>query len=456
VRWFVAESLKRRLIAGGSWVFAGKIVTAGSNVVVSSLLAQLLSTEGFGAYGLAFSLITAGALVSQLGLHQSVVRLVAEALGRGLEGRARSAVLFTYRYVTVGIVAVALFLLAGGGRWIARDLWGSPVLAAAMPAVAAWLAVNSLQVVTSETFRGFKDLKLASLFGGVITGAILVVALLAWIAVRGTATVEQAVWIGFGAGAISLGIALVVLRRRLARLPAGHRIAPGEVFSISLPLWTSSVTAFLLAQAPLWVIGAYLDEGEVALYVAALRLVTLVSMPLILVNLVVPPFIAELYSMGERLRLQRVLRSAATLAGLPAFAVLAAFVTLGEPIMNLIYSEPYGEGAPILALLSVGYLVNVWTGSCGVTLSMTGNQRSLMAITVTAAGLSVAGAVAVAPRYGTTGVAAVVCATAIFQNVGMWLAARYLTGMWTHAAIPSRKDVRDLLSRGTPAPPGQG
>jgi O-antigen/teichoic acid export membrane protein len=448
----MSPSLKQRLLTGGSWVLIGKVVTAAANVLVSSLLARLLSAEGFGAYGLAYSLATAGALVSQLGLQQAVVRLVAESIGRERPGRARAAVRFVYRHVALGILAVGAVILLGGGIWLARDLWDSPMLAAALTAVTAWMAVLSLQVLTSESFRGFQDLRLASIFGGVITGVATLSALAILITRRGTASLGEAIWVSAAAGGLSLVIGLTILRRRLATLPANESIRSAEVFSISLPLWVSGVTAFLLSQSALWILGAFLSKEDVGLYFAAVRLVTLVSMPLILVNLVVPPFIAELHARQETVRLQRVLRSAATLAGLPAFAVLSAFVLFGAPIMGLVFGETYRAGAPILALLSVGYLVNVWTGSCGVTLSMTGHQTVLMRITLASGVLVVGGALLVVQRFGTIGVATVVCATAILQNLTMWIAARYQTGLWTHATIPTARDIRSLLSR-APSPP---
>lgn len=444
----MAASLKRHLLTGGSWVLAGKIVTAASNVLVSSLLARLLSTDGFGAFGLAFSLTTGGALVSQLGLQQASVRLIAESMGRDMPGRARAAVLFAYRHTVMGVLVVAAALLLGGGSWLAMRLWDSPALAGALAAVAVWMGMNSLQVLTSETFRGFKDLRLASLFGGVITGIVTLTVLLGLVLWKGQATLVEVVWISAGATAVSLMLGVTLVRRKIRMLPHGESIGYGEVFSISMPLWVSSVTAFALAQAALWILGAFLPKEEVGLYFAALRLVNLVSMPLVLVNLIVPPFIAELYATGEKERLQRVVRATATMAGLPAFIVLATFLLLGGPIMGLVFSEPYAAGAPLLALLSIGYLANVWTGSCGVTLSMTGHQTTLMRITVVSGVISIGGSLLVVGRYGAVGVAALVGATAVLQNLWMWIAARYHTGIWTHATIPSRQDIRSVLSRG--------
>lgn len=443
----MAESLKRRLLAGGFWVLAGKLVTASTNLGASALLARLLTQDGFGAYTLIFSLVTGGALVSQLGLHQAVVRSVAESMGRDDPARARAAVVFSYRYVAVGIFGVTAFLLLGGGEWIARDLWTSPALVAAIPAAAIWLAMVSLQVLTSETFRGFKDLKLASLFGGVIAGSVTFVVLGVWFVWRHTASVEQAAWITATATALSLAFGITAVRSRLNRMPPGGSVVAREVFAISLPLWTTSVTAYLLSQAPLWILGVFRPESEIALYGGALRLVTLVSMPLILVNLVVPPFITELYDRGERVRLERVLRSAATFAGVPAFVVLISFVVFGSSIMGSVYGPDYRLGAPILALLSLGYLINVWTGSCGLTLIMTGFQNTLMGITVVTAILSVVGSYFVVEPFGAQGIAAVVCGTSIAHNLAMWIATRYHTGMWTHATLPNMKDIRALLAR---------
>jgi O-antigen/teichoic acid export membrane protein len=83
---------------------------------------------------------------------------------------------------------------------------------------------------------------------------------------------------------------------------------------------------------------------------------------------------------------------------------------------------------------------------------MTGHQTVLMRITVVSGIISVGGSLLVVHRFGTLGVAAVVGATAVLQNLWMWLAARYYTGIWTHATIPSRRDIRSVLSR-TPADP---
>ena len=447
----MAKSLKARLLAGGAWVFSGKIATAGSNLLSAVLLTRLLTAEDFGTYGYAYSMVMMGAVVAQLGLHLAVVRLVAEALGTERPGRARGAVAFAFRYGLLGNAALAVVLFAGGGQLLA-DFWEAPALALSLGGITLWLVLQNLQVLVSETFRGFQDLRRATMYGGVVNWLLTLAAVWVLWLFTDRITLGESILIGVVTTAISLVLGLVALRRRLRELGPAEPIAAAEVFGIALPLWASGVTANFIGQIDFWILGAFLPPDQAGVYFFAVRLVTLVSMSLMLVNLVVPPFIAELYYRDERLRLQRVLRQTATLAGLPALAVLGAFIVAGGPIMGLVGPE-FRAGGVALALLSVGRLANVLTGSCGVVLSMTGHQKSLMWITVVTGVFSVGATWWAVLHFGMLGAATVSSVIVILFNVAMWLAARWHTGLWTHVGVVRVSDVRSLFEGRAPKPP---
>jgi O-antigen/teichoic acid export membrane protein len=98
-------------------------------------------------------------------------------------------------------------------------------------------------------------------------------------------------------------------------------------------------------------------------------------------------------------------------------------------------------------VLSVGRLVHVWSGSTQTTLSMTGHQKALMRITVVNSLVTVTALYFAVRSFGMTGAAVAMSAGVVFQNVSMWIAARKLTGMWTHAGIPTRDELAELLLR---------
>ncbi|MEA1866831.1 MAG: oligosaccharide flippase family protein [Thermodesulfobacteriota bacterium] len=94
--------LNRRLLYGGAWAFAGKIITVISSLAVNFLLARLLTPEEMGAYFLTFSLVSVAAMIAQLGLSQTVVRLVAESIGTGQPGRAAADIRIVFRFGAIG------------------------------------------------------------------------------------------------------------------------------------------------------------------------------------------------------------------------------------------------------------------------------------------------------------------------------------------------------------------
>ena len=443
----MTPSLRQRLLTGGSWVLAGKVVTALSTLALNAILARTLEKQVYGLYVISFSLVTGAAMLSQLGLHSAVVRLIAESMATERQARARSAVIFTYRWVAIGVVVVSGFLVFGGGNWLAGTVWNKPALAASMGFIAAWAALQSFQVLTSETFRGFHDIRLASIFGGVITGSLSVL-LLGLFALSGRPpTLSAILGLIVVSSLSSLALGLYVLHRRVRSLASGEPLSRRTAFGIALPLWINGLCAFGLNQADVLILAAFRPETEVALYGPARMLVGVVVQSMMLVTLVVPPFIAEMYARGEKRRLERMLRLTATMAGIPAFVTLVVYIYFGEAILGLIYGDDYRTGATVLAILSTGRMFSVFAGSAAVTLGMTGHQKTLMRITLLSAVITVGSALLVVDRYGGVGVATVVASGVVLQHLMNWTAARHHTGMWTHIGLPRPAEIRSLFSR---------
>jgi O-antigen/teichoic acid export membrane protein len=430
--------LKRRLLSGSAWAFGGKVMTALSVLAANALLARLLSPQDLGVYFLAFSVVSIGALLGSLGLNQAVVRFVAEGMSLSWFGQTRRVVAIVFSLGTLGTLGVGFAYLLFG-HVVGSELFHAPALAAVTGLVAGWMMLVSLQTLLAEAFRGFHDIRLATLFNGLVTWVLLVACLsLLWL-LKSDATLATVIVLATGSGFASALVAGWLLHRKVASLPQGEagrsQIGVGQVMQVAWPLLVTNLALFAIIQADLWIVGAFRPQEEVAVYGAAVRLMTLVAMPLVIVNAVVPPLIAEMYAEGKREELERLLRTTATLAGLPAFLVLVGFVLLGGPLLGLIYGAYYSAGAVVLALLSLGQLVNAWAGSCGMTLVMTGHQRTMMNITAASGIVTIAAGIGVVEPYGITGVAVAAAAGLTLQNVLMWLMARRKTGIWTHASV---------------------
>lgn len=157
--------------------------------------------------------------------------------------------------------------------------------------------------------------------------------------------------------------------------------------------------------------------------------------------------IAELHAQRRMGELERAVRSGATLAAIPSLAVLVVFMLFGSSVMEAVYGPFYVRGASILAILSLGRLALVWTGSSGVALLMTGHHRAMMYLTLFSAALSVGGGIVAAASYGAVGIAATTTGAAIVQNILQLFLAKRFVGVWTHAYFGPRPLLR-FLRRG--------
>src|SRR5919107_1390180 len=470
MKYLSGSFLRRRLLSGSAWASGGRIGGAMLGIVTNGLLARLLSPQEFGAYFLALSIVSLGAVVGSLGLPKTVVRLVAENMGLDRSGRTRRAIRTVLRLGVLGTLGISLaYLLAG-------DLVGelfqpqySSLLVGVTGLMAGWIAIAVVQEITAETFRGFHDIRLATLLGGLATGGksggvimrVLLLGILALLWVRSAETsLATVLLVSIGSGSASVLVSIWLLYAKVSSLGSSQGtqmqeeeeepVNAKEVLEDAIPFLAIALTSFMLLSADIWILGALGSGTDVAVYGAASKLVTFVAMPLLIVNLVLPPIVAEMYAQGRTGRLERTLRTFSTLAGVPSLLILLVFMLLGGPILGLVYGVelfPPGslaihQGAIVLVVLSAAKLTAVWAGSCGLVLQFTGHQSSMLRVSLLTSPLFFVVAILATQRYGPVGVACAAGATTALQNVIMVLLAKRKTGMWTHVMFsltPFRK-----------------
>ncbi len=427
-------SIRKRLLTGGAWAFVGRILTAVSVLAVNALLARLLSPAEMGDYFLMFSLVGFAAIVAQSGLATTIVRLVAESLASGDYGRARQSIKWVFRIISVSALIVALVMVFGGGDFVSRQIFHSPMMGAVVHIAALWVVVLVFQTINAETFRGFHDIRMASIFGGLSTSVFSALIFFVLWVFRGHSDLQEVVILSTVAGMSTALLSGILLGKRFNRLPAGDRaISLEEVLTIAWPLWVTSLTLFVLTQADLWILGLFRNQDEVAIYGIAVRLVALIAMPLTIVNAVIQPVISDMYSRDKLIQLEKIMRVSGTLVAIPAFAILGLFVLFGDIILGYFFGAFYRGAALVLLILSAGQLINVWAGSCGLVLMLTGNQMLMMKISIVTGVLTILSSFLLVERYGSTGVAGAAALGIILQNILMLLAVRKKLKIWTHA-----------------------
>jgi O-antigen/teichoic acid export membrane protein len=444
----IAGSVRQRLLRGSAWTMVGRVLAIVLGIVINALLARLLTPEELGGYFAVFTLVFVGSIVGRVGMDRAVVRFVSTALASGQDGRARHAVTSALLVGTAGALAVGLVLVLGLGTWLAERVLNSEVVSDVIPLAAVWLVFTTVKRLLVETFRAFQRFDLATVFDSLLTDVLAASVFGALLLLRGQSDLRLVVALSAVFAAVAASVAAGLVVRRVRTLPRDGKVGRAELVSMSWPVVIAGVASYLLGTGvDLWILAAFRPLSEVALYGAASRLILFVVMPFQIIQGVTPPLIAELHAQGKRHELQEALRASAFLAAVPAFVLLIVFMLFGEFVLELVYGPFYGQAASSLAILSAGRLFAVWTGSCGLTLMMTGHQRAMMFITVLSGVLSVGGAIVVAPRFGGPGVAVTTASAAVLQNLLQLLLARRFAGVWTHAYLSPVRALRYLLGR---------
>ena len=432
-------------------------------IFTTGLLARMLSQQELGAYFLALTIVSLGAVVGSLGLPKTVVGLVAENMGVGRPERARRGIRTVLGLGLFGALGISLAYLWVGDL-VSEHLFHSSLLVGVTGLLAGWIAIAVVQEITAETFRGFHDIRLATLLGGLATAGksgglimrvlLLGVLVLLWVRSQHT-SLTTVMLVCIGSGSMSVVLSLWLLYDKVSSLGSSEGSADEELVSAkeilddATPFLAIALTSFVLLSADVWILGALGSLKEVGIYGAASRLVAFVVMPLLIVNLVLPPIVAEMYAQGQTGRLERTLRTFSTLAGIPSLLVLLVFMLLGGPILGLVYGKPiYHSDTAVLVLLilSAAKLTAVWSGSCGLVLQFTGHQSSMLRVSLLTSPLFFVVAILATQRYGPVGVACAVAVTTALQNVIMVLLAKKKTGMWTQVMF-SLTPFRKVLSR---------
>jgi O-antigen/teichoic acid export membrane protein len=358
------------------------------------------------------------------------VRFAAESLGRSQGGRAAGAIRRALLCgLASGLLAGGILATAGG---IVAHTWHALDYDALVYGIAgAWVVAMVLGAIVAESFRGLHDSRMAGTFSGALANGLTVVFLLAGWTFSRAQGLHEVLALAAAAATVNAAFGWVLLRGEMQKLGPVQAFPARELLATAWPLFIASVAIFVVTQADLWIAAGLFPKEEVALYGAAVRMMQLVVMPMLILNMVLLPLVAELHGRGDWAAIERLVRGAAALAGGLALAALAVLAAFAPELLRLVYGPFYGAGALALLPLCAGQAANALCGGAATVLMMSGAGRSVMTISLgCGAWLLIAGPQA-ANAWGLGGLAAVAGSTTALHGLACMLWLHRQRGIWT-------------------------
>lgn len=414
-------------------VFLMQIGGAGLLFLVSFLLARLLGAEGLGTYDYADAWLEILLMFALLGFDRLLIRKIAAHQTLGEWGLIRGI----WRYARSATLLIALCFAGIGALFSAATFARND----AALLLALWIALALLPIrvyikLWQVAMQGFGKTAFGQ-FPEMVARPLLLVIFLAWhgLFIDLPLSAPLATLLHFAAAGGAFVLSLLFFKRILPGEVGKHRpvYETGSWMASALPLMIISGMTLLNSRVGTVILGATGDFAAVSLYGVSVRVAGLIALVLTSTSAVVAPMIAQLYTQGEKTRLQQIV-SRSTLGIIAvSLPVGVGIILFGVPLLHL-FGPDFAPAYPALVIVCIGQLINTATGPVGWLLMMTGyewemsHSMTFAVVTTTLANLLLV------PSYGLIGAAAATVIGSVLRNLLLtWYVWRRLEIVTTFA-----------------------
>lgn len=415
-----AAELSRGQVRGSALLLLGRLASMVLTVATQVVVVRTLSTTDFGAFAFALAITSACRTLLSLGQSKSLSRHLAMYDEQRDHGRLIGAALVT------GLTVLLTSLVVVSGVLLLRDQIGVTFLdsvdAVEVLVVLVFLApVEALDEVFVAMFAVFAKPTAIFFRRYLLTPALRFGTVVAVALTGGTA---MQIAVGYVATSV-LGIALYVVllwsvlgERGILRDLERHQVVLPfrDVFSFSLPLLSLELVYLSTHVGSVLLLAYYWSAAEVADYRAVFPAARLNQFVYAGFGLLFLPMAARLFARGDREGLRSRYWHSAMLLAVLSFPVCAMTVPFAPATTVALFGERYADAAGLLAILGLGYYLNVCLGFNLLALQVVGRVRFLLGVNVLVAAGNLGLGLALVPARGATGVAVANAVTLLVQN----------------------------------------
>lgn len=365
------SSFSGRILRSGAWRMAGHGVGQFVRLAGNLVMTRLLAPEDFALMAVATAIQTGLIMATDVGINLNVVRSAAGEDPRFL----RTA--WTLRLLIHGAIAVALCLVGAAlGFGAATVGFGDTIYAdPRLPWVVAAISIALL-------LRGASSMTLALGERRMVMGRVMTIEIgtqvVTLAAMVGFAWLDPSVWALVGGSLVGALLRLVLSHRAVDGPSMGlalDRAHVVEMWSFGRWLLLSSFFGFINRQGDRLILGALLPPREFSIYVIARLWIEAGDTA---VSTVSRPVVYGAISEAMRVRpgtIARVVTQARLIVGAACALGFAAFVILGETLIETLYLADYHPVGPMLVALAPIILLHAYEPFTALTLSAGRSRR---------------------------------------------------------------------------------
>jgi O-antigen/teichoic acid export membrane protein len=415
--FFNSDSLRAQVAKGtvGSFIIQGSFAVL--SFITATFLARVLGSEAYGAFSNAIAWANILTVLGLFGFDSLVLRNMAIYRAQDDWKSAKGLLRFSDRLVLGLSVLLICVVMAMAGI-----LFSSPhqyelkmTLWISAPLIPLW----TFAYLRISTMRGLQYVVRAMLPEYIIRPALTLIGIVGlYLVLPRLINPQLSMVVSVASSVISLSLAMLWLRRFLPNdyRQAEPRYQVKEWLRVAFPMFLIGGTQILITQSTIVILGLLSTSDNVGYFSAVSRLANLMIFLPLAVGIVMGPIIARLYSQGDKIRLQTILRQASRIAFVFTLLIGSIFLVFGKKILGIFGSE-YIVAYKALNMLVIGYLVDTGLGISIITLTMTGFEKIVARYQIASAVLLIILCTLLTPSMGSDGAALGFMITMILSRI---------------------------------------
>ena len=287
------------------------------------------------------------------------------------------------------------------------------------------LSMISITLINQASLQGFKKIIWSQVTEKIIKPVLIIILVITIFYSGKKVSLNELIWINLVAIAVTLLITSILHQKSIPfKL---KNVKPRFEFAS----WTHSAVGFFLlgilyilnSRIDIFLLGMLKGNDEVGVYNIVLKISETISFGLVIVNFVLAPLIARLFTNGEISELQKLVTRSAQIILLMGIPVMLVIIFFRTSILTF-FGVNFFNSREALLILCFGQFINIVCGSVGMLLLMSGNQRfSIYSLAISTC-FNIVFNIILTPKYGIVGTAMATAGSLAIWNILMYLFVR--------------------------------
>ena len=403
------------ILKGSAVIFFFKVIGAASLFGVHLLIARHYGASTLGVFNLVLALLTFSAIFSRLGLDMYVVRILPKIGDNKILTAGFIQKIFKLLFVGS---AVSMFLFFTSSPLINQYVFKSFDASSYLFLLAIMIMPYTYFSVMPEVFRGFQNIKIYSFYRN--TSQNLFIFFVLAISLNLSNITFDPVWVLY-AVLFVVTITMAYQLYKFLKVREVFLLEKGEyrekILIYSYPMLFTSSMLFMMGNVDNFMISYYLDEAQVGIYSACMKLSIIITFILASVNGFVAPKISKAHSNCDTEQVKQIYRGSVKLVVLTSLPIFILLYSFPEFFLGL-FGQEFTKATVTLLIINAAFLINALCGPVAYLLNMTDHQLIFMKILMVGLVINLILNLLLIPAYHINGAAIATFCSMSFWNIG--------------------------------------